>query len=92
MYSGSPDSRLATKRSLNTPRVLPSRTNFARSAPNSTLKMASGLASSIAWTMTPASTLPSGGACSVTISASGCAFFSNSLKRSAADWPYSKFG
>ena len=61
IYSGSPDNRLATKRFLNTSRVLPSRTNFARSGPNSTLKIASGLASSIAWTMIPASTLPRGG-------------------------------
>ena len=34
-------------RFLNAPRVVPSRTSLARSAPNSTLKMASGLASSM---------------------------------------------
>src|SRR5262249_49159066 len=40
----------------------------------------------------PASTLPSGGACSVTNSTSGCAFLSISLNQVAADWPYSKLG
>ena len=67
-------------RPLNRPRVLPSRTNLARSAPNSTLKIASGLASASACTTAPASILPSGGACSATNSTSGCAAFSSSLK------------
>jgi len=53
------------------------------------LKIASGFASATAWTTLPASTLPSGGACSATNSTSGWAFFSSSLKVAAADWPYS---
>src|SRR5262249_24005741 len=59
---------------------------------SNTLKMASGLASSIACTTATASTLPSGGACSVTNSTSGWAFLSISLNQVAADWPYSKLG
>ena len=89
MYSGSPVKRLTTSRPLNSSRVLPSRTNFERSAPKSTLKMASGLASASACTTAPASTRPSGVACSATNSTSGCSFFSIALKVAAADWPYS---
>ena len=89
MYSGSPVSRLATVRFSNRPRVLPSRTNTVRSAPNSTLKMPSGLAFSSAATVAPASILPSAGNCSPTISASGVAILISFLKLAAADWPYS---
>ncbi|MCY1305709.1 hypothetical protein D9M70_555310 [compost metagenome] len=88
-YSGSPVSTLTTSRSLNRPRVLPSRTNLDRSAPNSTLKMASGLASARACTTLPASTLPSGGACSATNSTSGWIALSSVLKVATDDWPYS---
>ncbi|MCY1383604.1 hypothetical protein D9M69_717470 [compost metagenome] len=51
--------------------------------------MASGLASARACATLPASTLPSGGACSATNSTSGCTAFSKVLKVATDDWPYS---
>jgi hypothetical protein len=74
---------------LNSPRVLPSRTKRARSPAKSEEKIASGFASASACTTEPASSFPRGVACSATNSASGCAFFSNSLNACVADWPYS---
>src|SRR5216684_7188782 len=65
-YSGSPVRKLTTARSLNRPRVLPSRTSLTRSAPKVTLRMASGLAAATACTTGPASILPCGGHCSST--------------------------
>ncbi|CFW44768.1 Uncharacterised protein [Bordetella pertussis] len=84
-YSGSPVSTLTTGRSLNRPRVVPSRTNLVTSAANSTLKIASGLESASACTTLPASTLPSGAACSETNSMSGWPAFIRVLKVATAD-------
>jgi hypothetical protein len=71
------------------PRCWPSRTNLARSGPNSEEKIASGLASARACTTAPASILPSGVACSVTNSTPGCLADNSFLKAAVADWPYS---
>ncbi|MDT4858107.1 hypothetical protein FQZ97_925590 [compost metagenome] len=88
-YSGSPESTETTARFSNRPRVLPSRTKRVRSAANSTLKIASGLASASACTTAPASTLPSGTACSATNSTSDWKAVIMALNVATADCPYS---
>src|SRR5204862_525856 len=88
-YSGSPVRNETTARSLNRPRVLPSRTNLTRSAPKVTLRIASGLAWATACTTGPASILPCGGHCSSTHWMSGRFSDISFLNTATADWPYS---